>query len=122
MVFLQHVLGRQVQVDLGRRQVIVTEEPLQGRERDALLDRREGERVTEDVRGRRAHDPGSHGDALHEAAETPDAHAEGLVHGEVPLEERLHAGAERQDAPLGPAAERPALAVDRHAVILPVEL
>ena len=40
-----HVFRREVEVNLGGGESIMTQEPLQGRQRDALLDRRDGERV-----------------------------------------------------------------------------
>ena len=42
---VEDVLGGEVEVNLRRREVIVAEEALEGRERDALLERRHRERV-----------------------------------------------------------------------------
>ena len=118
----EHLLRREVEVDLRRGQPIVAQEPLQGRQREAFLNGRHREGVTQHVGGHRPADvrPVGHGfdQALHRAGR----HAEGVVEGKVPIEERLHTCRQRAQPALGARAIWSALTVDHEPVILPVEI
>jgi hypothetical protein len=117
-----HLFRREVEVNLGRGQAIVAQEALQGRQRDAFLDRRDREGVAQHVGGHRPRDTGAIGDTLHEELHRPGRQANGILECKMVGNEGLQAGGERDDAPLRTAAVGTAFAVDRQPLPLPVDL
>jgi hypothetical protein len=87
------------------------EELLQGRQRDALLDRGDGEGVAQHMGGHRPAHTCAARDTLDQQLNGAGCQAYGVLECEVVLEERLEAGRDRDDAPLGVAAVRTALAI-----------
>jgi hypothetical protein len=117
-----HLLGREIEVDLGRGEMVMAQEPLKRRQRDALLDCRDREGVAQHMGGHGAADAGPIGHALDQDLHSAGRHAHGVVQGEMALQEGLDARRQGNDAPLGPGAIRTALAIDREAVTLPVDI
>jgi hypothetical protein len=73
--FSENLLGRKIELDLGGGQAIVAQEALHGWQGDPLLDRRDREGMTQDMRGHRPADvrPVSHAldQAQHRAGVMP---------------------------------------------------
>ena len=69
--FVDDVFRRQIQVDSGRREVVVSKEPLQGREADAFLVGGDSKRVAEDVRRNLSADSGLVRERLDHAPDLP---------------------------------------------------
>lgn len=81
-----HVLGGEVEVELGGGEAVMAQETLQGREGNTLLDGGDGEGVAQDVRRDLPSDPGLVGDLLDKALKGARTHAQGVVKGEVALD------------------------------------
>ena len=78
--------------------------------------------MAQHVRGHRPADVGPGRHALDQALDRAGRHAHGIVEGQVPLDQRLHAGRQRDEPALGARAIGTPLAADHEPVILPVEV
>ena len=87
LVLAENVLGTHVEVDLCRRQVIVAKDPLQRRQRDALADRIDGERMTEDMWRCLPREPGAVRKTTNDAMHRPRGECDAFVKREVCLEQ-----------------------------------
>ena len=98
----------------------MTQEPLQGQQGDAFLNGRGRESVAQDMRGHGPADMSAIGHALDQALDGAGRHAQGVVQGEMPLQEWLEARRQGNDSPLGLGAVGTALAIDHKAVAWPI--
>lgn len=100
----------------------MAQQPLQGWQGDTSLDGRDAKRMPQHMRRHRPADAHAVGHVLDEELEAAHAEAQGVMQRKVPFNERLDAVGQRNDAALGPATVRPALAVDGEPVPLPVDM
>ena len=119
---LEHVLGGEVEVDLGGGEVVVGEHELQRSGRAALVEPEDGEGMPQDVGTHPAGDLGAVRDAFHNALGGAGGEEDLVVKDEVVLEEGPQAVGEGHDAKLGALPVGAALALDADGALLPLDL
>ena len=117
-----HLLGREVELDLGRAQMVVPEESLQRRQRNISLYGGDGEGMPQDMWAHRTADVGEVRHALDDALNGAGAHPKRIVQRKVSHYEGLYPCRERDNPALGFAALGSTLSVNHEKVPLPVNV